>query len=98
MAEELDLVSSEAAAPAGASYAPTTAPYDPSRQREHVRAGIAYALIGLLIAIILFSFGLLLFSTKGFDEVKGMLELVLAPVVGLVGAVTGFYYGEKSKS
>jgi hypothetical protein len=77
---------------------PATAPYDPSRQREHVRAGIAYALIGLLIVIILFSFALLLFSSKSFDEIKGMLELLLAPVVGLVGAVTGFYYGEKAKS
>ena len=29
-------------------------------------------------------------------DVKALLEVVLAPVVGLVGAVTGFYYGGKS--
>ncbi len=98
MEEELDLVTTESAPPPKPAYTPETTPYDPARQREHVRAGIAYLLIGLLVGIIVLSFLMLILACRSFEEVKGMLELLLAPIVGLVGAVTGFYYGEKAKS
>ncbi len=98
MEEDLDLVTTEGAPPAKSAYTLETKQYDPARQREHVRAGIAYLLIGLLVGIIVLSFLMLILAGRSFDEVKGMLELLLAPIVGLVGAVTGFYYGEKAKS
>lgn len=50
------------------------------------------------MGIIVLSFLVLILACRSFDEVKGMLELLLAPIVGPVGAVTGFYYGEKAKS
>jgi hypothetical protein len=36
-------------------------------------------------------------TTENRDALMKVLEVVLAPLVALVGAVTGFYYGEKSK-
>ena len=37
-------------------------------------------------------------SCTGFDglDVMGVMQLVLTPVVALVGAATGFYFGEKA--
>jgi hypothetical protein len=32
------------------------------------------------------------------DNLKIVLEIILSPITGLVGAVTGFYFGEKSSA
>jgi hypothetical protein len=34
-----------------------------------------------------------LFSSRPAADLKDILELLIAPVVGIVGAVTGFYFG-----
>jgi hypothetical protein len=65
----------------------------PPRPVEKTRALLAYLLFGLLAAIIavLLSFlGAGLVSVEGFTNVMGIL---LSPVVGLLGAATGYYYG-----
>lgn len=78
-------------------FTPSTADYDPAQDREKVRGRIALILVFLLLGIVAVSFVAIWFKMAPLTDVKGILELVLAPVVGLVGAVTGFYYGEKSK-
>ena len=69
-----------------------------------MRGGIAVALVAILGVMVLLAFlyvMISLFILKTFrdmDALKTLLEILFSPVVALVGAVTGFYFGEKSKS
>lgn len=85
-------------------------PYDPTRDREEARGKIALALVWTLIGVV--AFGALVAvitmwncvgatpacsaETYRLDPIRAVFELLLTPLVGLVGAVTGFYFGEKS--
>lgn len=60
--------------------------------REWIRAGLAFGLLLLLAAVVL-----IIVLNKSAAEAKEFLGLLLAPLVGLVGAATGFYYGGKEK-
>ena len=65
----------------------------PPRPVEKTRATLAYLLFALLAAVIAADLALLAAGTltpQSFDNVTGV---VLAPVVGLLGAATGYYYG-----
>jgi hypothetical protein len=65
----------------------------PAKRVEKTRATLAYCLFALLAAVIGVDLGLLAAGTlnaQGFDNVTGV---VIAPVVGLLGAATGYYYG-----
>ncbi|MCW5773291.1 MAG: hypothetical protein KIT16_16745 [Rhodospirillaceae bacterium] len=78
---------------------PTTKPYDPAKERETRRGWIAMLLIALLIGIVIFGFVTLWFGPGGkltAAELKDFLAILIGPVVGLVGTVAGFYFGEKS--
>jgi hypothetical protein len=88
-----------AAVPAG-----TSAETEQRRQeaeREMTRRRIAYALIGTLLVVVvgtlLYIVGLSLFGNLKMDALMAVMQTVgttlLAPLVGLVGAVIGFYYG-----
>jgi hypothetical protein len=90
---------------------PNSEPFDPSQSRESVRGKIALRLVWLLIAVISMAMliaGLATLScttgTKCSDELSGLkavktiLDIVVAPLVGLVGSVIGFYFGEKAGS
>jgi len=68
------------------------APYDPARFREWLRGLVALGLVVLLIGIVTGSY-FLVWTNKNTNSVKDWLTAVLTPIVGLVGAVTGFYYG-----
>jgi hypothetical protein len=101
--------SAGAAARAGASARPfTTEPYNPSRDRETTRGKIAMGLVWTLIGLVGATFALAMVVSATcairscppdavkLDGVRLVVELLLTPIVGLVGAVTGFYFGEKS--
>lgn len=82
--------------------------YDPSKERESVRSQIALRLVSLLAVIVVAPFALLLLGIgcdalgPGSDicrripvvTLKEVMDSLLTPMVGLVGAVTGFYFGE----
>jgi len=70
--------------------------YDPRPHEDQARRHIAYLLIGLLWVVIGAIFILVAFSSIGVLEVKEF-AVVLGPVVTLVSAATGFYYGTKTK-
>jgi uncharacterized membrane protein YeaQ/YmgE (transglycosylase-associated protein family) len=58
---------------------------------------LAYCLFGLLAAVLGVVLGLLAAGTlspQDFDNVTGVL---IAPIVGLLGAATGYYYGRADK-
>jgi len=84
--------------------------YDPAPEREHKRGQIALRLVGLLIGICAGTFVIVIApavcefvggdavakcAKLSISEVETVLQLLLTPVVGLVGAVTGFYFGER---
>lgn len=83
--------------------------YDPARERETKRGQIALRLLTLLMLLTLAPFALALArgicvravaeagACAGFPEIDltAVMQLVFTPVVALVGAATGFYFGEK---
>lgn len=69
--------------------------YDPRPQEDSARRNIAYLLIGLLWLIVAGMLILLGLGTIAVNDVKEF-GVVLGPVVTLVSAATGFYYGTKS--
>jgi hypothetical protein len=73
-------------------------PYDVTRPREIMRGVIAAALIFLLAVTVIGPWAAMAWKWMTIDELEKMLCALIAPVVGLVGAVTGFYFGEKSSS
>jgi hypothetical protein len=82
--------------------------YDPGQDRERTRGKIAERLVWTLIGLIAATFVLLVVNiavcsgntcnatVTNLENVKTIITLLLTPIVGLVGAVTGFYYGAKS--
>jgi cytochrome bd-type quinol oxidase subunit 2 len=62
-------------------------------RREDARRGIAYAIVGCFVITIVGSFAA--FWWRGdnkVDDVVKLIQAVIAPVVAIVGAVTGFYF------
>ena len=70
--------------------------YDPRPEEDQARRHIAFLLIGLLWLVVAAIFVLIAFGTIQVIDIKEFAA-VLGPVVTLVSAATGFYYGTKSK-
>lgn len=70
--------------------------YDPRPGEDGARRTIAYALIGLLAIIVVAVLLLLAFGVVEVTELKDF-SVLLGPVITLVSAATGFYYGTKSR-
>jgi hypothetical protein len=68
----------------------------PKDRIEKIRGNIALLLFGLLAAIVLGSFGLMwVRPISMLGGLKDWLTIVLAPVVGLFGAASAFYYRDR---
>ena len=91
---ETDAVRLDADRPQRGMWTPVE--YDPRRGDDGARRTIAYALIGLLSVIVVAILLLLAFSVIKAGELKDF-AVILGPVITLVSAATGFYYGTKSK-
>jgi hypothetical protein len=65
----------------------------PARPLEDTRARIAFVLLAILAGILVFLMSLLAFGRVSTEELVKLLGVLLAPIVGLVGAATGYYYG-----
>ncbi|MBY0498545.1 MAG: hypothetical protein K2P74_02860 [Nitrosomonas sp.] len=71
--------------------------YDPRPHEDGARRKIAYLLIGLLgfvVSGMLILLGLSIISVNDIKE----FGVILNPIIALVSAATGFYYGTKSNS
>jgi hypothetical protein len=62
------------------------------RQRETIRGIIALVLIAMLGVVIMIAVVASVFLHR-VDDAKGILEVVLPPVVALTGTAMGFYFG-----
>jgi hypothetical protein len=75
-------------------------PFSPvAQRRERARGSIAMLLLVFLGATMLIPWLLVLTVVRpgpGAAEIRDLMSLTLTPIVGLVGTVTGFYYGDKS--
>jgi hypothetical protein len=61
--------------------------------REAARSWIAYILLGAVILMIISCFVAFLWFGRTADEIKNLGEFLFTPIIGLVGAVIGFYFG-----
>jgi hypothetical protein len=67
-------------------------------RQEDARTAIALTIAGSLAFIVLATFVTLWSHTikfKSVDDIVKLVQAVLSPVVGIVGAVTGFYFGAR---
>jgi hypothetical protein len=69
-------------------------PYDPRPQEDKARRNIAYALIGLLFLVVFAVIGLVGSGAIGVADIKEF-GVIIGPLVALVSAATGFYYGNR---
>jgi len=85
--------------------------YDIDQARETTRLRIAIGLLCVLCVVVagaMVATGIALWGelrlseptavAKGFDHVKDMTQIVFGPLVALVSAATGFYFGAGSVS
>lgn len=111
-AEVVDLANLGAGAPAPdkTSGSPSEIkPYDPAQDQETVRGVIAIGLLVALGIVILFLLvagswlAVLCYrgtscmsATESLGILTNIANIVFTPLVGLVGSVTGFYFGSKA--
>lgn len=68
----------------------------PEAKRENVRGLLAGSLVLLLAVVILASFAQQWIHPDRDRELHEWMNLVFSPLVALVGAATGFYFGVNS--
>src|SRR5262245_57042132 len=71
--------------------------YDPEPQREIIRGKIALWLLGMLAGVLLLAFISMWFKMDT-DALRTVLTIIFGPLVTLVSAATGFYYGSRSSA
>jgi len=72
--------------------------YNPKRHEDRARRNIAYLLIALLFLVCIFAFVGVITGWLSLDDSIELLQLILSPVVALVSAATGFYFGANARS
>lgn len=92
--KELDLTGDP---PSSEPKKPATVPYNIDRHRESTRGLIALILVGLLAAVLLVAMAGLISGHAEMKDLKELLTIILGPLVALVGAATGFYFGGGGK-
>ena len=70
--------------------------WNPGRHLATSRRFIAHWLLAMLSGLLTLSWMSLLLRLAAFEDVQALMTIVFAPLIGLVGAATGFYFGEKS--
>jgi hypothetical protein len=72
-------------------------PYDPGRDREAWRGRLAGGLIALFAVTMIASFVLAGLAGATTEEINGLLDRFLGPLVALTGSAIGFYFGGKTR-
>lgn len=69
----------------------------PAKPVEYTRAQLAYLMLGLLALVMIGMLALLGTKRITADEFSTIAGVLVAPIVGLLGAATGYYYGRGGK-
>ncbi|MDP9012446.1 MAG: hypothetical protein M3O41_07290 [Pseudomonadota bacterium] len=98
--EVLDATVPDPNEPAPELDTPTSKSYDPEQFRDQARKRITYWLLILLTLLVTYAFGglFLIEGKPSFEHLKNLVELLLGPIIALVSAATGFYFGAQSGS
>jgi polyferredoxin len=77
---------------------PGSKAYDPDEFKDQARKRIAYWLLALLTLLVTYAFGglFLIEGKPTFEHLKSLVEMLLGPLIALVSAATGFYFGAQS--
>ena len=68
-----------------------------ANRREWSRTILASFIVGSLVFIVIGAFvSLWRNQDTKIEEVREMVHVLISPVIGIVGAVLGFYFGEKN--
>lgn len=94
----LDLTSNTASdqGTADSAYTLKEEAYDPQPLVDSARRRIAYILLSMLGFILLWSLSIITIWPNLTNDVISLLQIVLSPIIALVSAATGFYYGSKN--
>ena len=79
--------------PAAQEVGPKLVPYDPAPYRDRMRGYLAGTLVGILGFTIILSLGAAAFWPDRSQAILDVLNVILGPLVALVGAATGYYFG-----
>jgi hypothetical protein len=90
--QELDLTDEDEEPAALGLVLPELRPFDPEPQRERLRGWIALGLLAMLALVLVCSFISLWAGIDG-EKLQTVLTILVGPLVALVSAATGFYYG-----
>ncbi|SRR6266498_383208 len=74
----------------------TGAEWIEGRHLAESRRFIAYWLLAILSGILLLAWASVLADLAAFEDIEALMTIIFAPVIGLVGAATGFYFGERA--
>ena len=69
--------------------------HDPRPKEDDARRTIAYLLLGLLGVMVISALLFVLFLPDRSTAMESLLQIIFTPIVTLVSAATGFYYGTK---
>ena len=69
--------------------------YNPRIQEDSARRRIAYILLGLLAVVLIWALLSVTFCPDSEQRIVNILQIILGPIIALVSAATGFYFGAK---
>jgi hypothetical protein len=70
--------------------------WNPTKHLATSRRFIAHWLLAILSGVLLVSWLTVLLSLAAIQDVQALMTIIFAPIIGLVGAATGFYFGDRS--
>jgi len=80
-----------------ATVAPKLVPYDPNPHRDKMRGRLAMTLVSTLTGTIAGALTIVAFAPTRIEAVSELLGAILGPLVALVGAATGYYFGAREQ-
>jgi hypothetical protein len=69
--------------------------WDSNRHLAESRFYVATWLLGILSIVLLIAWVTSVLGLIPFDQVQQLITMTFSPLIGLVGAATGFYFGER---